>query len=52
LLDEDYRLFLTIARVESAIIGFRAADLRAHLPHLTPSRSSHLLKRLRLHGLI
>ncbi len=52
LLDEDYRLFLTIARGEWAISGFRAADLRAHLPTITPSRSSHLLKRLRLHGLI
>ncbi len=52
LLDEDYRLFLTIARGEWAITGFRAADLRTHLPKLTPSRSSHLLKRLRLHGLI
>ena len=46
------RPFLTIARGEWAISGFRAADLRAHLPALTPSRSSHLLKRLRLHGLI
>ncbi|MDJ0892524.1 MAG: MarR family transcriptional regulator [Gammaproteobacteria bacterium] len=52
LLDQDYRLFLTIARGEWAISGFRAADLRAYLPELTPSRSSHLLKRLRLHGLI
>jgi hypothetical protein len=52
LLDEDYRLFLTIARGEWAISGFRAADLRAHLTDLTPSRSSHFLKRLRLHGLI
>ena len=52
LLDDDHQLFLTIARGEWAISGFRAADLRAHLPELTPSRSSHLLKRLRLHGLI
>jgi hypothetical protein len=46
LLNDDYELFLTIARGEWAISGFRAADLRAHLPQLTPSRSSHLLKRL------
>ena len=52
LLEDDYQLFLTIARGEWNISGFRAADLRAHLPELTPSRSSHLLKRLRLHGLI
>lgn len=48
----DYRLFLAIARGEWAISGFRAADLRARLPDISPSRSSHLLKRLRLHGLI
>lgn len=41
-----------LARGEWAISGFRAADLRAHLPGLSPSRSSHLLKRLRTHGLI
>ncbi len=51
-LDEDFRLFLTIARGEWCISGFRAADLRAHIPGLTPSRSSYLLKRLRTHGLI
>lgn len=51
-LAEDYRLFLTLARGEWAISGFRAADLRAHMPALSPARSSHLLKRLRLHGLI
>ena len=51
-LDDDYRLFLAIARGEWAISGFRAADLRALLPDISPSRSSHLLKRLRLHGLI
>ena len=51
-LGDDYRLFLAIARGEWAISGFRAADLRARLPDISPSRSSHLLKRLRLHGLI
>jgi len=50
--DEDYRLFLTLGRGEWAISGFRAADLRAHLPDLTPGRSSYVLKRLRTHGLI
>ena len=51
-LGDDYRLFLAIARGEWAISGFRAADLRARLPDISASRSSHLLKRLRLHGLI
>jgi len=41
-----------IARGEWAISGSRAADLRAHLPDFTPSRSSHLLKPPHLHGLI
>ncbi len=39
-------------RGEWAISGFRARDLRHHLPALTPGQTSHLLKRLRLHGLI
>ena len=51
-LGDDYHLFLTLGRGEWAISGFRAADLRAHIPDLTPSRSSYLLKRLRTHGLI
>lgn len=49
---QDYRLFLTIARGEWSISGFRAADLRSHIPNLSPSQSSYLLKRLRTHGLI
>jgi hypothetical protein len=49
---QDYRLFLTIGRGEWSISGFRAADLRAHIPSLSPSQSSYLLKRLRTHGLI
>lgn len=49
---DDYHLFLTLARGEWAISGFRARDLRHHLPALTPGQTSHLLKRLRLHGLI
>jgi len=51
-LDPDYRLFLTLGRGEWSISGFRAADLRSHMPGLTPGRSSYLLKRLRTHGLI
>ena len=51
-LNPDYQLFLTLARGEWAISGFRAANLRKHIPDLTPGRSSYLLKRLRTHGLI
>jgi len=50
--DNDYRVFLTLERGEWSISGFRAADLRTFIPDLTPSRCSHLLKRLRTHGLI
>ncbi len=48
----DYQLFITIARGEWNISGFRAADLRAYLSNLTSSQISYLLKRLRTHGLI
>jgi hypothetical protein len=51
-LDPDFRLFLTLARGEWAISGFRAADLRAHIAGLSPGQSSYILKRLRTHGLI
>ncbi len=51
-LDPDYRLFLTLARGEWSISGFRARDLRRHIAGLSPSRASYLIKRLRTHGLI
>ena len=49
---QDFQLFLTLARGEWSISGFRAADLRAFMPRLSCSQSSYLLKRLRTHGLI
>jgi hypothetical protein len=52
LLSGDYHLFLTLPRSEWSISGFRAADIRGHLTHLSPARTSHFLKRLRTHGLI
>ena len=52
LLKRDYHLFLTLARGEWTISGFRARALRTHIPALTPGQTSHLLKRLRTHGLI
>lgn len=51
-LDPDYQLFLTLARAEWSISGFRAGDLRQHIPNLSPGRASYLIKRLRTHGLI
>ena len=51
-LAEDYRLFLEIARGQWCISGFRSVDLRARIPGLSPSNTSHLLKRLRTHGII
>ena len=50
--EKDYQLFLTIGRGEWSISGFRATDLRAYMPDLSPSQTSYLLKRLRTHGLI
>ena len=51
-MDKDYKLFLTLARGEWCISGFRARNLRTRIAGLTPSRTSSLLKRLRNHGLI
>ena len=51
-MDKDYQLFLTLARGEWCISGFRARDLCARIASLTPSCASSLLKRLRNHGLI
>lgn len=51
-LDPDYQLFLTLARGDWEISGFRAADLRAHIEGLSSGRCSYILKRLRTHSLI
>ncbi|MGH8543268.1 MAG: hypothetical protein ACREX3_06505 [Gammaproteobacteria bacterium] len=51
-LGEDRGLFITLARGEWAISGFRASDLRTHLRDLSTGRASYRLKRLRTHGLI
>ncbi|MGH8488623.1 MAG: hypothetical protein ACREXS_07125 [Gammaproteobacteria bacterium] len=47
-LGEDHGLFITLARGEWNISGFRASDLR----DLSTGRASYWLKRLRTHGLI
>jgi hypothetical protein len=49
---DDFQALITLMRGEWAISGFRARDLRQHIPQLTPSRSSYLIKRLRTHGII
>ena len=51
-LGEDHSLFITLARGEWNISGFRASDLRSHLRDLSTGRASYWLKRLRTHGLI
>ncbi len=51
-LNEDLAISLAIARGEWAISGFRALDLRHRVPALSAHRASHVLKRLRTHGLI
>ncbi|MBI4958233.1 MAG: helix-turn-helix transcriptional regulator [Desulfovibrio sp.] len=49
---EDQRLFEMILRGEFNISGMRNSDIRSHLIKRTSSQVSHLLKRLRMHGLI
>lgn len=48
----DLDLFHTILRGEFTISGFRARQLRQHLPGLSGAQLSRALKRLRLHGLL
>ncbi|OGA49543.1 MAG: hypothetical protein A3F74_10380 [Betaproteobacteria bacterium RIFCSPLOWO2_12_FULL_62_58] len=48
----DERLLTTLARGEFNISGLRRKHLRAHLPDLSDSQLSRLLKSLRVHGLI
>jgi hypothetical protein len=44
--------FSSLARDEFNISGLRRKHLRAHLPDLSDSQLSRLLKSLRVHGLI
>lgn len=52
LADDDVTLLLAITRGEFNISGFQNKDLRRHLPDCEGRQISHLLKRLRSHGLI
>jgi hypothetical protein len=49
---QDQRLFETIVRGEFNISGMRNADLRSRLKGRSSGQVSHILRRLRLHGLI
>jgi len=49
---DDRNVLLAIMRGEHVITGFRHADVKRQLPHLTSSQVSRNLKRLRVHGLI
>jgi hypothetical protein len=48
----DHQLLLAVVRGEHCITGFRHADLKRHLPALSPQHISRNIKRLRVHGLI
>ena len=45
-------LFRTLARGEFNLRGLRSGDLRRYLPTQSPSQISHLLRRLRNHGIL
>jgi DNA-binding transcriptional ArsR family regulator len=49
---EDQHLFEILSRGEFNISGLRNKDLRRYIHGKTPSQMSHILKRLRTHGLI
>lgn len=50
--EEDARLLFAITRGEFNISGFQNRDLRRHLTDYDARQLSHMLKRLRTHGLI
>ena len=49
---DDIEVLLTILREKFNISGFRNKDIRELLPKFNASKTSRLLKRLRIHGLI
>jgi hypothetical protein len=49
---DDVRLLRTLVRGEFNLSGFQNKDLRSHLSERDARQTSHLLKRLRTHGLI
>ena len=49
---DDQALLEIVVRGEFNISGMRNSDIRKSIPQKSPSQVSHLLKRLRTHGLI
>ena len=49
---DDENLLCSIVRGEFNISGLQNKTLRSHLPELSSSQVSRLLKRLRMHGLV
>jgi hypothetical protein len=49
---DDLNLLRTIARGEFNITGFQNKQIRTYLDNLTPSKTTRIIKRLRIHGLI
>lgn len=53
LFDEaDLKLFRVLSRGEFNVRGLRSCDLCRHLPATSPGQVSHLLRRLRNHGIL
>jgi hypothetical protein len=50
--ENDLLLLRTIARGEFNIVGFQNKQLRSFIDNLTSSKTTRIIKRLRLHGLI
>jgi hypothetical protein len=50
--EEDTCLFRTLLQGEFAISGFTNKQLRQYLAHLSPSQTTRLIARLRIHGII
>lgn len=50
--EEDTCLFRTLLQGEFTISGFTNKQLRQYLAHLSPSQTTRLIARLRIHGII
>ena len=49
---EDQQLFKILARGEHNLSGMRNKDIRKHMPDLSSSKVSRIIKRLRTHGML
>jgi hypothetical protein len=50
--EEDEKILQLLARGEFQIYGFRSKDLRRHVQYMKSWKISHILRRLRNHGII